>query len=125
MGGRIATQIAAADANLPISSCASGTPFTAWQMTSAAMRIYRMPPMLFVQGSRDSFGTPAEIEPVMTTLRLPATIHVVTGGDHSFKVARANEQTQAAVFDDVQRTVVEWIEETIRSTGAEMRQPRH
>ena len=44
-------------------------------------------PMLFVQGSRDTFGTPAELEPVLATLRAPATLHVVDGGDHSFKVA--------------------------------------
>lgn len=65
--------------------------------------------MLFVQGSRDAFGTPAELTPILAQLRPAATLHVVDGGDHSFKIGRANEQAQTAVYDDVQRRVVEWI----------------
>ena len=67
-------------------------------------------PMLFVQGSRDAFGTPAELEPVLTTLRHRSELHVVPGGDHSFKIARRDPNAQAAVYDDIQRTIVEWIQ---------------
>ena len=41
-------------------------------------------PMLFVQGSRDPFGTTAEIAALLPTLS-SATLHDVAGGDHSFK----------------------------------------
>ena len=65
--------------------------------------------MLFVQGSRDAFGTPAELEPVMSSLGDRATLHVVSGGDHSFKVARAGQQGQALVHADVQQVITDWI----------------
>jgi predicted alpha/beta-hydrolase family hydrolase len=65
-------------------------------------------PMLFVQGSRDAFGTPAEIQPILPTLNRPATLHVVEGGDHSFKVA-SGKRPQDQVYLDVQRVIVKWL----------------
>jgi predicted alpha/beta-hydrolase family hydrolase len=65
--------------------------------------------MLFVQGARDAFGTPAEIAPVVETIGPSASIHIVSGGDHSLKLARKDPAAQAAVYDDVQRTIVEWM----------------
>ena len=35
--------------------------------------------MLFVQGSRDAFGTPDELRRVLATLAADAELHVVTG----------------------------------------------
>ena len=45
-------------------------------------------PLLIVQGSRDTFGTPDELRPVIAAMPGPVTLHVVEGGDHSFAVAR-------------------------------------
>jgi predicted alpha/beta-hydrolase family hydrolase len=70
--------------------------------------------MLFVQGSRDTFGTPGELAPVLSALTPPATLHVVAGGDHSFKVPKLEAHAQAAVYDDVQRTIVEWMRSVLR-----------
>src|SRR5205085_4517878 len=70
-------------------------------------------PMLVVQGSRDTFGTPPELTAVFAGLSPAPTIHVVNGGDHSLKISRRDPQVQAAVYDDVQRTIVEWIESVI------------
>lgn len=42
-------------------------------------------PMLFVQGSRDTFGTGDEIRALLPSLQR-ATLHEIAGGDHSFKV---------------------------------------
>jgi predicted alpha/beta-hydrolase family hydrolase len=64
--------------------------------------------MLFVQGSRDTFGTPTELEPVLATLRAPATLHVIEGGDHSFKVAKSGPR-QAQVLLEMQQAVVTWL----------------
>jgi predicted alpha/beta-hydrolase family hydrolase len=44
--------------------------------------------VLIVQGERDAFGTPAELEPVIATMKAPVTLHVVEGGDHSLNVTR-------------------------------------
>jgi len=59
--------------------------------------------MLFVQGSKDPFGTAAEIEALLPSLKR-ATLRVVPGGDHSFKVPGKQAQKDAAIeqiMDDV------------------------
>ena len=43
-------------------------------------------PMLFLQGTRDSFADPALLATVVKKLGRRATLHPVEGGDHSFKV---------------------------------------
>ena len=123
----MATEVAAADKELPV----SGLVLLGYPLhppgRPADLRAAHLPgvnrPMLFVQGGRDTFGTPAELGPILASLSPPATLHVVAGGDHSFKVARASEQEQAAVFDDVQRTIVEWIQRVIASAASGTHQP--
>ena len=116
MGGRIATQIAAADRDLP----AAGLVLLGYPLHPPGrpiqLRAARLPavqrPMLFVQGSRDSFGTPAELGSVLTGLSPAPTVHVVDGGDHSLKVSRADPLVP--VRENVQRTIVRWIESVIQ-----------
>jgi hypothetical protein len=113
MGGRIATQVAAADPQLPL----AGLVLLGYPLHPPGRHDQRrdkhLPsigrPMLFVQGSRDVFGTPAELSPILATLDPEPTLHVVEGGDHSFKLSSAQPAKQAAVLADVERTVIEWI----------------
>jgi hypothetical protein len=113
MGGRIATQVAAADPTLPI----AGLVLLGYPLhppgRPTERRDKHLPavgrPMLFVQGARDAFGTPAELAPIVETIGPSASIHVVAGGDHSLKLARKDPAAQAAAYDDVQRTMVEWM----------------
>jgi len=115
MGGRIATQVAAADRDLPV----TGLVLLGYPLHPPGRpdqrRDKHLPsigrPMLFVQGSRDAFGTPAELTPVLASLDQKATLHVVDGGDHSFKLSRTDPAAQAAALDDVASTVVEWIQQ--------------
>jgi hypothetical protein len=53
---------------------------------------------------------PSELTPVLDTLSPRPLMYVVSGGDHSFKIARRNPLEQTAVYDDIQRTIVEWID---------------
>ena len=46
-----------------------------------------------------------------------ATLHVVDGGDHSFKITRRDAAKQAAVFSDVERTIVEWVKGVMSTAG--------
>src|SRR6185436_3627181 len=56
-------------------------------------------PVLIVQGQHDVFGTPSELAPVMAMMRAPVTLHVVAGGDHSFKVrGRPSEEIYEPLF---------------------------
>ena len=113
MGGRIATHVAAADPALDV----KGLVLLGYPLhppgRPAKHRDAHLPavgrPMLFVQGSRDGFGTPAELKPVLDTLTPRPTLHAVEGGDHSFKLSGRNPERQQAVFDEVQRAIVEWI----------------
>ena len=74
--------------------------------------------MLVIQGSRDTFGTPEELRPAFEPLSPPAAIHVIEGGDHSFKVAGANAQRRAAVDEEVTRTATEWMLGVMRASGS-------
>jgi len=117
MGGRIATHIAAADATLPIDGLALlGYPLHPPGRPDQR-RDKHLPsihkPMLIAQGSRDTFGLPAELQPVLAGITPPPVLHVVAGGDHSFKLPRKNPPAQAAVFADVQSTIATWIASTI------------
>jgi uncharacterized protein len=65
-------------------------------------------PMLFVQGSRDAFGTSAEIRALLPKLQ-HATVHEVAGGDHSFKVSGRGAPKPDAVLDGILDVVKDWI----------------
>src|SRR5215204_4549417 len=68
-------------------------------------------PMLCVQGTRYTFGTPSELKPVLASLEPLPTLHHVEGGDHSFKVAgRTLNTRQSDVFAGIQDTVADWIQ---------------
>lgn len=56
-------------------------------------------PMLFLQGTRDPFGTPDEIRAVRRAMKLPGALHVVEGGDHSFAVTKSSGLSQRATLD--------------------------
>ena len=113
MGGRMATHVAAADPGLVL----AGLVLLGYPLHPPGKpqqrRDRHLPaierPMLFVQGSRDAFGSPDELAPALDTLRPSPTLHVVMHGDHSFKVPKQNPTRQAEVHADVQRTIVGWI----------------
>jgi len=115
MGGRIATQVAAADATLPITGLVllgyplhpPGKPAERRDKHLAAVRR----PMLFVQGSRDAFGTPEELSPIFPALTPAAKLHPVPQGDHSFKLSRRDPAAQAAIYVAIQRAIVAWVRE--------------
>ena len=65
--------------------------------------------MLFVQGSRDAFGTPAELQPIIGLLEPPADLHVVEGGDHSFKVPKSAGVPQGDVRRAIQDRIETWL----------------
>jgi hypothetical protein len=59
-------------------------------------------PMLFIQGTRDQFGTAAEIREVLPALNRGAAVHPVEDGDHSFKIrVSVAAKPQDAVFVEI------------------------
>ena len=110
MGGRIASQVAAAEgervAGLVFLGYPLHPPGRPDKMRDEHLKEIRAP-MLFAQGARDSFGTKDEISAVIKKLRLPATLYAIEGGDHSFKVPKS-VAPQQQVYEDVMDEVAKW-----------------
>jgi predicted alpha/beta-hydrolase family hydrolase len=68
-------------------------------------------PMLFIQGSRDTFGNEEEMNALMPSLKR-AELHMIRGGDHSFKVPGGVKAQQPA-FDEAIETAVAWIHKVL------------
>ncbi len=114
MGGRIASQVAAADgrgiAGLVFLGYPLHPPGKPDKLRAEHLKEIKAP-MLFVQGSRDAFGTEDEIRAVIKKLRLPATLFAVAGGDHSFKVPKALGVSQQTIYENVMDEVAKWTRE--------------
>jgi uncharacterized protein len=68
--------------------------------------------MLFLQGSRDAFGTPDELRPILKKLKAPAEVYIVEGGDHSFKVLKRAGITQEGAYKAVLDRIELWLRKT-------------
>ena len=65
-------------------------------------------PMLFLQGSRDTFATPALLEEVVARIGPSAVLQWLDGGDHSFAVAglkRSAAEVGASLAEPVARFI--------------------
>src|SRR5947208_11647194 len=118
MGGRIASQVAAAGigelAGLVFLGYPLHPPGRAERLRAAHLPDINAP-MLFVQGSRDAFGTPDELRPILTRLQAPAALHVIEGGDHSFKVPKRSGVAQGDAHRAILDHIADWLRERSRS----------
>jgi predicted alpha/beta-hydrolase family hydrolase len=116
MGGRIASQVAAGGigdlAGLVFLGYPLHPPGRLDRLRAAHLPDIRAP-MLFVQGSRDAFGAPDELRPIITRTVSPAHLYVVEGGDHSFKVPRRSGVTQGDVHQAIQDHIAAWLREIV------------
>ncbi|MCB1495136.1 MAG: dienelactone hydrolase family protein [Bauldia sp.] len=67
-------------------------------------------PMLFLQGTRDTFAGLDLLEPLCRRLGGRATLHLFEDGDHSFHVRKASGRTDADVLGEMIATVAAWID---------------
>jgi predicted alpha/beta-hydrolase family hydrolase len=113
MGGRIATHVAAAPHAI---GDLSGLVLLGYPLHPPgkpeklrAEHLARVTaPMLFVQGSRDTFGTPDELAPLLSPLAARGTrIFAIEGGNHSLEPPKSSgrdlPQVMALVADEVLR----------------------
>ena len=111
MGGRIASQAvakgAAADGLLflgyPLHP--PGRPETLRDRHLPAIRV----PMLFVQGTRDTFARWDLLEAVVARLGATATLHRVDEADHSFRVPKRTGRTAADVEAEIVAAALGWL----------------
>ena len=65
-------------------------------------------PMLFLQGTRDDFAGLDLLRPIVKKLGKSATLHIVEGGDHSFKVLKRSGRTEVDVMNELADTITAW-----------------
>jgi predicted alpha/beta-hydrolase family hydrolase len=65
-------------------------------------------PTLFLQGTRDDFADLTLLRQVVARLGTRATLHLIEGGDHSFKVLKRTGRTEADVMGELVGAVEEW-----------------
>lgn len=115
MGGRIASQVAAAGTFTP---APAGLVFLGYPLhppgKPARRRDRHLPavgcPMLFLHGTRDPFGSPEELVALVDGLE-HATLHVVEGGDHSL-VARKRDDPDGQSIDRALDAAAAWLTKT-------------
>lgn len=111
MGGRMASHVAAHGdvqdiAGLVFLGYPLHPPAKPQQRRDAHLPRIREP-MLFVQGSRDAFGTGDEIRALLPSLPR-ATLYEVAGGDHSFHVSGRGVDQNAVLVSAID-AVASWI----------------
>ena len=117
MGGRIASQVMAGEERETFASDVAGLVFLGYPLhppgQPTKLRVEHLEhikkPMLFVQGTRDSLGTPDEINPFVKNLRPAATFHEIEGGDHSFKAPKKFGMPQEQIFETAMDEIDRWI----------------
>src|SRR5215212_4179535 len=117
MGGRIASQVMAAEDKASFETEVAGLVFLGYPLhppgNPAKLRVEHLErigkPMLFVQGTRDALGTPDEIQPYLKNLRPSAKIHEIEGGDHSFKAPKKLGLSQEGIFETSMDEIDRWV----------------
>jgi len=111
MGGRIASQVVAADPDGIAGLLLLGYPLHPPGQPDKP-RTRHLPdiriPTLFVQGSHDVFGTPDELAPVIGGIK-GASLFVVDTADHALKVRKKAPLPQDQVDKLVLDTVEQWL----------------
>ena len=103
MGGRMATHLGAAHfdglSGIIVFGYPLHPPGKPQQLRVAHLGSIAVP-VLIIQGERDAFGTPLELQPAIGTMSSNVTLHVVVRGDHSLSVTgRRRDEVLAEVLD--------------------------
>ncbi|CAA7028365.1 unnamed protein product [Microthlaspi erraticum] len=66
-------------------------------------------PVMFVQGSKDSMCPLDKLDAVCKKMKAVTELHVIDGGDHSFKIGKRHLHTNGLTQDDVQLVALQAI----------------
>jgi predicted alpha/beta-hydrolase family hydrolase len=67
-------------------------------------------PMLLIQGTRDDLADLTLLRPVCESLGSRATLHIVEGGDHSFRTPKRVGRTEAETTGGIADAIASWSE---------------
>ena len=109
MGGRMATHLGAQELPDLTGIVVLGYPLHPPGQLEK-LRVAHLPsisvPVLIVQGEKDAFGSPSELEPHLKVMKAAVTLHPVAGADHSLTV---RSKRGAEVFDGILTTISDWL----------------
>jgi predicted alpha/beta-hydrolase family hydrolase len=74
-------------------------------------------PMLFLQGTRDTLADLELLTPICDCLGDRATLHIVDGGDHSFKVLKRSGRTDPEVLEELAQAISDWADGILGEPG--------
>jgi predicted alpha/beta-hydrolase family hydrolase len=118
MGGRIASQVAATTETQINGLVFLGYPLhppgKPEQLRDKHLKDVKAP-MLFIQGSRDAFGSPDELSPIIKKLKRTDTLFEIKGGDHSLKVPKSVGLTQQQVYEGIWEKITSWLADVSRA----------
>jgi predicted alpha/beta-hydrolase family hydrolase len=66
-------------------------------------------PVLFASGTRDTFGTPEELNAAIGSIPGPTTLHWLEGADHGFKTLKSSGRTVDDIRREVAAVVAAWV----------------
>ena len=66
-------------------------------------------PTLFLQGTRDSLCDLELLKSLMAQLEGQATLKIIDGGDHSFKVPNSLGKNQISVYEEMTHAALDWM----------------
>ncbi len=121
LGGRITSHIAASDPPAAL----RGVVFLGYPLhapnrpdTKRAVHLKHIKvPTLFLQGTRDSLADLGLFRPIVRDLGDKATLHVVEGGDHSFKVLKRSGRTERQVTAEIADAIHDWWRGNVTQTS--------
>lgn len=112
LGGRMASHLAAKGANV------DGLLFLGYPLHPPGrfdqLRVAHLDkiraPMLFFAGTRDALCRLDLLKQTLARLTAPVTLHVIDGGDHSFKVLKKLGRDESAIWEEIIATSAHWLE---------------
>lgn len=66
-------------------------------------------PLLFFQGTRDSLCRLDRLREVLGELMPPPDLHIIEGGDHSFKTLKNMQRSEQSIWQEMIQTGVTWL----------------
>ncbi|KFK32991.1 hypothetical protein AALP_AA6G315100 [Arabis alpina] len=76
-------------------------------------------PVMFVQGSKDPMCPLGKLEAVCNKMKAVTEIHVIDGGDHSFKIGKKHLETEELTQDDVEDVAMQAVADFVTKSLAE------
>ncbi len=114
MGGRIASQMVAADQMDVQALILLGYPLHAPGRTDKLRdsHLYDIKkPMLFFAGTRDPLCNLEKLQEILPRLQGPYDLEIVNGGDHSFKLPKSSSRSAESVYQQIVRKCLQWLEQ--------------